>query len=258
MVGRDRVARAVRAVRRVLRWRRQRRPLPYQTVVRTLVRDGCTFEVTTPIEEGRVLGLGEEKQFVRLLLAHMRPGEVLFDIGSCVGLYALHAALLGAKVVAFEPDPSYRERLLRNVALNGLQGRIQVVEWAVSDHRGTETLYTDGVEGKSPSLRQVGERGATLVTTNSIDNALLQGWLPNPSVVKLDIEGAEILALRGMKSLLGSQSRPDRLFVELHPQFLPAFGSSAEECVAIIQSFGYVREYRRSRADQEHHVYRRR
>jgi len=98
-----------------------------------------------------------------------------------------------------------------------------VMDWAVSNQRGIATLYTDGVEGNSPSLDQVGERGSVLVNTDSIDNAISESVLPLPTVVKMDIEGAEILAIQGMKKLLSSQDAPRCLFIELHPDFLPGF-----------------------------------
>jgi FkbM family methyltransferase len=232
------------------------KPFPHLITLTSMVAKGCKFEVTTPIEEGRVVSLGGEAEFMRKFLGEIREGDVVFDIGSCVGLYALHLSLLGRRVVAFEPDPNYRSRLLRNISLNNLQDQIQVVEWAVSDRKGEAMLYTDGVEGLSPSLRLVGERGAVVISTDSIDNALARGELPHPTVIKMDIEGAEILALRGMRQLLSSTNPPDRLFIELHPQFLPHFGSSVDECLSIIKFYGYVQEYFVLRADQLHCIFK--
>ena len=230
---------------------------PRRIKVRNLAPGGCVFEVTGPIEEGRVSGLGEEEEFLRLLLAEVECGDVLFDVGSCVGLHALHAALKGARVVAFEPDPSYRDRLIRNIKINSLAGSVTVVEWAVSDRNGTATLYSDGVEGMSPSLVDVGDRGSISVNSDSIDNSLAEGRLPIPNMVKMDIEGAEILALRGMRNLLGSNDAPRCLFIEFHPQFLTGFGSSVGECTEIVDGFGYRAQYFKHRTGQIHVMYRR-
>jgi FkbM family methyltransferase len=215
-------------IRRVIRrmWRKIR-AFPYRITLTNFVSEGCKFEVTTRVEEG-----------------------------SCVGLFALHAALRGARVVAFEPDPSYRNHLIRNIRINKLQSSIKVVEWAVSDQKDMATLYTDGLGGRSPSLILIGERGSVLANTDSIDNAIADGRLPLPTLVKLDIEGAEILALRGMKQLLSSKAAPRCLFIELHPDFLEGFHSSVDECVTMIESFGYVKEYFRPRAEQLHYIYR--
>jgi FkbM family methyltransferase len=244
-------------IRHVIRltWRKIR-PYPYRITLTNFVVQGCEFEVTTLVEEGRVLGLGDEEEFLRLFMAKIQPGDILFDVGTCVGIFALHAALRGTRVWAFEPDPSYRKRLIRNIEINKLENSIKVVEWAVSDRQGTVTLYTDGVEGISPSLVQVGERGSILVNTDSIDNSIADGRIPTPTLVKLDIEGAEILALNGMKQLLSSKDAPRYLFIELHPNFLKGFQSSIEECVTMIESFGYVAEYSRHRAEQLHYIYR--
>ena len=213
--------------------------LPHRVKLTTYVAEGCVFEVTTPVEEARVLRFGEEPDFLRLVLDDIKPGERLFDVGSCVGLYALHAARRGAKVVAFEPDPGYRARLNRNIEINRLADRIRVVDWAVSDSKGTAVLYTDGVEGRSPSLALVGERGSVAVSTDSIDCAISAGSLPIPDIVKLDIEEPRYLALRGMAGLLRSDRAPRCLFIELHPTFLEAFHSSVQDCVDIVESSGY-------------------
>lgn len=201
--------------------------------------------------------LGGEPEFIRLLLDEVGPGQCLFDVGSCVGLYALHAALRGARVVAFEPDPAYRARLQRNIEINRLADRVKVIAWAVSDTKGTAVLYTDGVEGNSPSLELVGDRGSVSVSTDSIDAAMASHALPNPDVIKIDIEGAEILALRGMAGLLRSSAAPRCLFLELHPAFLGGFRSSVDECVGLMESSGYTRTYWQQRADQIHCIYRR-
>lgn len=243
-------------LQRITTTRRKARPFPHTITLTNFITDGCKFEVTSRGEKGRVLGLGGEESFIRLFLAQVQREDVVFDIGSCVGLYALHAALCGASVIAFEPDPSFRERLIKNITINKLQNSIQVMEWAVADRRGTATLYTDGLDGLSPSLSLVGDRGVILVRTDSIDSAIAKRILPMPTLLKIDIEGAEILALRGMTKLLGSENLPHYIFIELHPDFLPGFNSSVDECVSLIESFGYVIEHSTARAQQTHYIYR--
>lgn len=221
------------------------------------IPEGCLFEVTTPIEKHRVFALGNEELFLTRLLQEIQQGDVFFDVGSCVGVYAIHSACLGAQVVAFEPDSAYRERLKTNISLNNQHSAINVIDWAVSDCEGEATLYTDGVQGNSPSLRLIGERGASSVRTRSIDQALAMKELPIPTLIKMDIEGAEILALRGMNHLLNSDQAPRKIFLELHPEFLPAFDSSEEECMEILEKAGYVQEYKGERREQVHVIYRR-
>ena len=218
--------------------------------------DGVVFEITSKMEKSRVRSYGDEAESVERVLSEVKQGDVFYDVGSCVGLYSIHVALLGASVIAFEPDPSYRKRLKRNIRINNLRKKIKVLDWAVSDKAGNVTLYTDGVEGNSPSLRQVGSRGNVIVRTDTIDNAIRKKQIPAPNIVKLDIEGAEILALRGMKKLLTSSKAPRFLFVEFHPEFLPDYASSFEECKKLVEEFGYRNEYSFKRSDQYHYFFR--
>ncbi len=236
----------------------RKRWFPRVVTLRDLAGRPCRFRVTSEMERWRIISLGSEEEFLRGFLAEVRAGDMVFDVGSCLGLYAIPAACAGAQVVAFEPDPSFRSALARNVELNKLTRCIRIVDWAVADSEGTTTLFTDGTTGPSPSLARVGERGAVVVGTDSLDNAIRRGDLPMPDLVKMDIEGAEILALRGMTGLLTAPDAPRRLFVELHPVFLPRFGSCAEECTSLLASLGYETQSTHVRADQVHCVYARR
>jgi FkbM family methyltransferase len=243
-------------LRRVLgRIRHRIKPFPYRLELNVFSAQPCRFDVYSEQEAGRITSLGDEKAFIGQMMDAIRPNDVFYDVGSCLGLVAIPAALRGARVVAFEPDPGYRKRLLRNIQINRLQNAIQVVEWAVSDRAGTAFLFTDGTNGNSPSLVEVGTRGRATIQTDFIDTALAEGRLRPPNLVKLDIEGAEILALRGMRNLLGSRQAPRNLFVELHPDFLGGFSSSADECKELIESFGYALRSFEVRKQQQHCIF---
>jgi FkbM family methyltransferase len=220
-----------------------------------LIPSGCLFEVSTPVEVFRVEKYGNEKEFTAVILAELKQSDTFFDIGASVGLVAVHAGKKGVSTYAFEPDPQVRERLHINLKLNRLTN-VQTVAWAVSDGESEATLYTDGVDGRSPSLREVGQRGETTVATDSIDNAIQRKELPVPDVIKIDIEGAEALALPGMKDTLTSDNSPRVVFIELHPEFLPDFGATSDEVVAIIESYGYTMDEGKQRAEQVHCVFR--
>lgn len=229
---------------------------PPRICLTMFISSGVIFEIKSKMEKFRVASYGDEEDTIKKMLAEIKPGDIFYDIGSCVGLYSLHAAMLGAQVIAFEPDPAYRKRLMRNIKINRLKKSIKVIGQAVSDEDGVVTLYTDGIDGNSPSLRQVGSRGATTVKTVAIDNLISQGEIPAPDIIKLDIEGAEILALRGMGNLLTSSKAPRFMFIEFHPDFLPAFNSSLDECKQLVKQYGYneIRSFRRS--NQQHYFFK--
>jgi FkbM family methyltransferase len=217
---------------------------------------GCVFEVPTQMERYRVSELGDEREFIAKTLNALKLGDVFFDIGANLGLYAIHAAKKGVKVFAFEPDPGYRKRLIRNIKLNKSVDLIKVVEWAVSDKDDSVRLFTDGVDGVSPSLIPVGERKSVVIKTNSLDCAISNHELPFPTVLKIDIEGAEVLALKGMSKLLQSANAPRYIFVEMHPLFLSQLHSSVDECEQMLMSFGYEEESSIPRSNQIHSIYK--
>lgn len=209
-------------------------------------KEKVQFEVNNHIERFRLKDFGGEEDFVRMLVGSLKRSDVFFDIGASVGLISVFAArklkhpiLPAGKVVSFEPDPENALRLRKNLEINRLKN-CRVEQMAVSSEEGELTLYSDGSNANSPSLEQVNgiERGIT-VPAKTIDSLVESGILPYPTVVKIDIEGAEMLALQGMKALLGSGKRPRLIFVEIHPDFLPSFGTDSESIIQFIEGFGY-------------------
>ncbi len=216
---------------------------------------GCRFHVGSGTENFRVTQFGGELEFTRRMMEEIRSGDVFFDIGACIGFVAVHARKRGAGVVAFEPEPSFRARLKENLALNG-QHDVPVVDWAVSDAVGTATLFTDGAHGTSPTLATTAPRDAVEISTGTIDNGLATENLPWPTLMKMDIEGAEVRALRGMRGLLRSSNKPRAIFIEVHPPMIQTFGDDVSELHAILTRAGYELATEEGRWEQLHHIWR--
>jgi len=216
------------------------------------------FRVASDTERFRVEALGGEREFVEAIVGSLRPDDVFFDIGASVGAVAVPGALRAGRVVAFEPDAAIRTRLEGNVAANRL-ANVEVVGWAVGAEKGKLELFSDGVDAASPSLVDLGRHGAsTTVEVDSIDAALREGRLPRPTVLKIDIEGAEHAALTGMRELLASATPPRLVFLESHPEFLPKFGSSEAEVLALLEAAGYQQNEASHRSAENHFVFARR
>jgi FkbM family methyltransferase len=241
-------------IRRLRAWRNPPSPpsYPFQATLSALDEAGVTFEISNPVEYSRVRDYAGEQAYLSAMLSYLNEDDVLFDIGANVGLVSLHAARR-CRVVAFEPDPSFRGRLELNLSLNP-DIRIDVLPIAISDGDGSVTLYTDGAEGMSPSLRhQRDEKDEVTVQAQSLDSLVAENRLPAPTVLKIDIEGAEALALRGATSLLTSDDAPRALFLEIHPQLLGAFGASADDVMQFVESAGYTqRVYEAKRTTETH------
>ncbi|BAU48122.1 methyltransferase FkbM [Sulfurifustis variabilis] len=147
-----------------------------------------------------------EKDVVRVLVEGLRPGMTFVDVGAHVGFHTVIAARsVGArgKVYAFEPQPEVRSLLERNVAQNGYRSRCEVLGVAVSDRQGTGRLYL-GKRERGHSSFYASDRTAEAipVETTTLDRFFAgRGW-PPVHWVKMDIEGAEAFALRGMRGLV--------------------------------------------------------
>ena len=230
-------------------WQRQ---LPKIITLTDYDPGGVRFEAIGATELRRIVNRGYEEEYLGRMLDALDRRDVLYDIGANIGLVALHAASR-CRAVAFEPDPGFYGRLERNLELNP-SAAIELLPIAISDSDGTVNLYTDGCEGTSPSLvRQRSERGTVVVQSYALDSIVERRELPAPTVLKLDIEGAEMLALQGAARLLHGEAPPRLLFLEVHDGFLPAFGSSAEEVLALVHGAGYQDVmYEATRADQRH------
>lgn len=169
-----------------------------------------------------------------LFAAHIAPGSVVWDIGANVGFYTLIASRLvgSGQVIAFEPLPANRAALERNLQLNGMSN-VEVVPIAISDEIGSASLnvYGSPMEAALESRSERSGAGAPVdqidVPVSTID-AQLQAF-PAPALVKMDIEGAEVAALRGAATLL-SQVKPT-LICELH--------GTGGAVMDVLESYGY-------------------
>lgn len=164
-----------------------------------------------------------EPQAVEAFMGLVRHDTLVFDIGANFGFYALLAGRAGANVIAFEPDPENASSLMRHVDVNGLAERIHIVRQAVFSHVGNLTLTAS--EGLSAHRN-------TKVGANHTDNSAGIGVLCTtlddfigtnaaPTLVKIDVEGAESDVLRGADRLFRSY-RP-HLLCEVHDDSNAAF-----------------------------------
>jgi FkbM family methyltransferase len=162
----------------------------------------------------------DEDRFMRALSEAIKAGDHYIDAGSHFGLHAIMGALAcgpTGRVTSFEPAPETFSLLEKNIRMNGLEGRISAHQAAVSDKAGTAILTVAGTSRmntllpvKPPKARRTMPRSIE-VRTVVLDDFLDPG---RRNIVKIDVEGAEIVALRGAQRLLHSDAR---IFVELHP-----------------------------------------
>lgn len=153
----------------------------------------------------------------------VQPGWVAYDLGANIGYISLllaRAAGADGQVVAIEALPENSVRLRKNIQLNDLEGRVTVIQAAVADRDAPLTFLVgpSGATGKAAGSagRGMDYESQITVTGASLDTLVYQQGRPLPELIKIDIEGGEVLALAGMPRLLAEQ-RPV-LFLELHGQ----------------------------------------
>jgi FkbM family methyltransferase len=163
------------------------------------------------------------------LLNHLTKNGVFLDVGANVGFFSLLVANLRpeAKVIAFEPNPAIAAHLADSIHQASLQDRIQLHGLAASDSAGIVHFVIESLNSGHSRLS-----GSNRETQQSlkVETICLDDWLPsrmenqNLNAVKIDVEGAELRVLKGMKQLL-RQHKPI-LVVEAYDEHLQEFGDS--------------------------------
>lgn len=191
------------------------------------------FAVTAGALAGRTLMLdlindvvywrGQHDQHLQsALVEKIKAGMIVYDAGANIGYHTLLMAdLVGSKghVYAFEPLPTLVERLHTNLKLNPDLSNITVIPKAVSNNsEPIDFLVHESIMGGkmdiSAGLPDEAFVANLTVPSISLDQFAYQEGHPAPQVVKLDIQGGEVLALPGMQRIL-DQAKP-LIFIEMH------------------------------------------
>ncbi len=180
-----------------------------------------------------------------LVLEILQPGMTFVDVGANWGYFTLLAAQkVGAsgKVISIEPDPRMFDRLEKNIARNNLDC-VQTIRAAASNFQGVVSLNgfdeTRGNFGLS-TLGGGDSRNAHTfqVTTTRLDDTLVARGIEHVDLLKMDIEGAEGVAIDGLQNFL-RKGAISRILLELHPHLLHQLGSSVSEVIGTLRGFGY-------------------
>jgi FkbM family methyltransferase len=180
------------------------------------------------------------------LLRMLEPEGVCLDVGANVGYYTCLMSRLcwRGRVVAFEADPEVHELLRDNVAINWCEQVAEPRNQAVADRSGSLTLYRRVGRSGNTSIIEVPEADRAVygepdsvpfeVDCVSVDDVTAE--LSRLDVVKIDVEGAESLVLRGMRETV--QRLDPLVIMEWSPQQAADAGSSSAELAVLIGEMG--------------------
>jgi len=183
-----------------------------------------------------------ESETTELFKKVIKSGHTVIDVGADYGYFSLLSAkLVGhkGKVFAFEPYVAQSKKYLRsNIALNHFKN-ITVIEKAVGDKDDTKKYFIN-----SRSLFNVKHDMDVISNVNidSVKSIKLDDFFknyPHPiDFVKIDIEGGEIDALKGMKSII--KNNPDiKLVVEIAPIIMENIGLSPSSILLLLRTYGF-------------------
>lgn len=177
------------------------------------------------------------------LLRYLRPGDSVLDVGANIGIYSLLAAsrIESGTIYSFEALPQNHDRLQENLALNSLT-QVKTYPIAVSDRSGTVSLNLaegDSMPFISSDRHPAGSNPDRCLTvpTDTLDHCLAGEPIEQLSLGKMDIEGAELLALQGATQLLERQ-RPNVWILELIDTVVQ-FGYCKQDLIDFLGNYGY-------------------
>jgi len=155
----------------------------------------CRIDLDKGTWEGHVL---------EACLNMLRAGDVFYDIGANAGVFSIECALKfrdQIKVHAFEPQPTLVERIRNSAELNHISG-LSVHEILLSDKAGEGTLFVTRQSVHASLIAREAHAHPVRVRMTPLDDFIEQERLPPPTLIKIDVEGAELQVFRGARKTL--------------------------------------------------------
>jgi FkbM family methyltransferase len=170
-----------------------------------------------------------------LLPELVEPGQRVLDLGAHIGTFSLFAATLGYPVVSVEASPRNAALLRHSARKNGFTA-LRVVQVAVSDQAGELEFIQAGPYSlvSNPGMSNPTISVSAVTVDKLLDDV---GW-DRVDFVKMDIEGSEVAALRGMSRLLSREDAPAILY-ESNGYTLNLFGETPAYLMACLEEYGY-------------------
>lgn len=189
---------------------------------------------------------GFEPAEVRFVREHLSAGDVVLDLGANAGLYtvlASHAVGEAGHVYAFEPGARALELLRHNIAINDLKN-VTVIDAAVSNTTGHArfAVAKDTALSSLAAIERADQEieGWETVRTVRVDDAAVEYGIGDVRFIKMDVEGAEKLALDGAAGVLSRGGGPLTILFEAFDQNTRAFGYTVRDMLDSLAARGFA------------------
>ena len=194
--------------------------------------DPADFAVSEEVSSGEYEPV--ETAVIKKLI---RPTDTIIDLGANIGCFTILFCDLvpDGHVYAFEPSPRTFDFLQKNIQSNGFKNA-DLQKIAVGDHDGDAQLFINEYnKGDNRVYQSFGIPGIT-IRMSTLDSALPSGT--KVDMIKMDIQGFEVRALRGMQRVL-RENHALYIIAEWWPKGLRRAGNSADEFLTLIESLGF-------------------
>ncbi|MEZ4103680.1 MAG: FkbM family methyltransferase [Candidatus Paceibacterota bacterium] len=183
-----------------------------------------------------------EPEISAVIEKYLPEGGIFLDIGANIGYHTLYAALIvgnKGKVFSFEPLPRLSKQIKKSLEVNRIDN-VRIYETALSDKVGQADLSLVSENIGASSIKTIEHErivdDKVLVEVNKLDN--FTKTIEKLDVIKIDIEGNEVEALRGSKELL--QKFKPVIILEFSPNIYEQdFSGKTKDLYNFLKSFGY-------------------
>ncbi|MCX4846966.1 FkbM family methyltransferase [Streptomyces sp. NBC_00893] len=216
---------------------------PLHTTTRLRTGDMVTVTTSDVIQRYQYLFGEWEPNLSAFLRDRLRPGDTFIDVGAHRGAFALlasHAVGAHGRVVAIEPHPRFHD-VLTAAATTNRRTNIRAVRSAASDTHGTLTLYMEDPAnlGHTTAIRPRRVHEIVEVPTAPLADLVSRTELATTRIIKIDVEGAEAAAIRGLLPALPHLRNDAELVMEVTPRLLAKQGESATEILDTLREHGF-------------------
>lgn len=176
---------------------------------------------------------------IQLVKQALAPDRTMIDVGANMGAYSLIASrITSGPIFAFEPEPFAGSILKANLVLNGAD-HVQLFRYAASDRHERMQLYLNrSNHGDHRCFASGSARDAVPITAVRIDDLLEPAATRRLALIKIDVQGYELHAMRGMERILRSSSDV-RILSEFEGATLREAGTDPEAYLDYLEDLGF-------------------
>ena len=172
-----------------------------------------------------------------LFKKEIKDGDIVVDIGANIGYFTLLMAKLvgiNGKIISFEPEPSNFTLLNKNVIINNYQN-VTLEKKGISDYNGRCKFFLSTDAPGMHSLHKIDSKGEEInIDVIKLDEYFnTTGLIDKISLIKIDVEGAELQVLNGMKTIL--KNKKLKLLIEFIPKHLEKHGTNPDDILKILE-----------------------